>query len=311
MKPRISVILPTYRRAGVLPRAIESVLRQTRSDWELLVVDDEPSPTTEQICSNFRDNRLRYLAHHRNRGLSAARNTGIRNACGEFIAFLDDDDVFLERKLELQAEALEQAGEQVGVVSCFEEIRATSGSVTFRKVTLEGGVHRLLLANDLVRMQLLMVRSACFDQVGLFDERLAHHEDFDMTLRLSKRFHFTTVPLPLVGIIATPESLSTNVGNRIEALKTIMETHPEFRDHRRIRARWQRRLARHYGELGLRADWRDHLLQAIQADPVNIATWAALCVGSIFGPAAQLKLGRLRGQVARAARLAGSRGRIR
>lgn len=302
--PRISVILPTFKRQQLLPRAISSVLGQTRTDWELLVIDDEPSAETKRIVSSFSDERVRYLAHGQNRGLSAARNTGLRSARGDYIAFLDDDDAFLENKLERQAAVLEGAPEQLAIVSCFEEIRRADGSTTTRSVRLDGDVHWALLKNDLVRMQLLLVRRICFDRIGMFDERLPHHEDFDMSLRLSRSFHFVTIPEPLVSIIETQGSLSTNVGNRVRALETIMSTHPEFRDYRRVRARWQRRLARHHGEMGNRTEWRRTLLQSLRTDPTSVSTWTTLSVGSIFGPAAHFGLAKLRGRMARVTRAA-------
>ncbi len=302
--PRVSVVLTTFKRQQVLPRAIRSVLGQTLVDWELLVVDDEPSSETERIVTSFQDERIRYLVHDRNRGLCAARNTGIRNARGEYIAFLDDDDVFLERKLEVQSTVLDRAGEQVGVVSCFEEIRRANGSVTTRSVRLEGDMYGALLRNDLVRMQLLMVRRVCFERIGLFDTRLRMHDDFDMTLRLSRSFRFTTVPEPLVGIIETEGSMSTSIESRIGALEILMATHPEFRELRRVRARWERRLARHHGELGHQREWRFHLLRSLRADPTSLSTWAALCAGIMLGTQAHIRLSKVRGHLARAVRTA-------
>jgi glycosyltransferase involved in cell wall biosynthesis len=253
--PKVSVVLATYQRQSVLPRAIQSVVSQSMDDWELLIVDDEPSEETATIVSSFGDPRIRYLRHDQNRGLCAARNTGIREARGQYIAFLDDDDVYFENKLERQSAMLDGAHDEVGVVSCFEAIIHSDGSSRDRALTLDGDVHPALLRDDLVRMQLLLVRRVCFDRVGLFDERLEMHDDFDMTLRLSRGFHFVTVPEPLVGIIGTPGSMSTQVEKRVHALEIMMSSHPEFREHRRVRARWERRLARHHAELHDREQW--------------------------------------------------------
>jgi len=302
--PRVSVVMATYRRQDVLPCAIRSVIDQTMTDWELLVVDDEPSEATEGVIASFEDPRIRYLAHDRNRGLCAARNTGIRNATADYIAFLDDDDVFLARKLELQCQVLDRSADSVGVVSCFERIHRSGGNTVVRGIRLEGNVHRALLRNDLIRMQPLMVRRVCFERVGFFDERLRMHDDYDMTLRLSRSFRFTTINEPLVGISSTDASMSMNVENRIHAIETMMATHPEFREQRRVRARWERRLARHHAELGHRKEWRCHLLRALRADPTNIATWAALVVGTVLGSTAHLRLGKMRGRIAIAARAA-------
>ncbi len=300
--PRTSVVLATYKRQDVLPRAIRSVLQQSCPDWELLIVDDEPDDETRRIVQGFADPRIRYLAHPENRGLSAARNTGILHARGRYIGFLDDDDEFLEDKIRLQARLLDESPEETGVVSCFEEIQRVDGSRTSRNVSLRGDVHRRLLANDLVRMQLLTVRSVCFRRIGLFDERLRHHEDFDMTLRLARAFRFETVEEPLVRIIGTEDSLSMNVGNRVRAIETIMSTHPEFRRERRVRARWERRLARHYGELGDNSAWRQHMWASLKSYPFSALSWAAFIAGTVVGPHGHLRLGRLRGRWAKARR---------
>lgn len=293
--PLVSIILPTYRRQLLLPRAISSVVCQTYANWELIVVDDEPSGDTCDVVAAFGDKRVRYVGHSLNKGLSAARNTGIRAALGEFIAFLDDDDEFLERKLERQVSELLARGD-IGVVLSFEEIKSSRGDTSLRRIRLDGDVRKALLQEDLVRMQLLMVRRECFERVGFFDERLRHHEDYDMTLRLARAYRFYTVPEPLIRIIETPGSLSANTRNRISALQTIMQTHPEFREMRGVKGRWERRLARHFAEVGDQAEWRRHMIKAISANPLSTHNWLAFVTGLFFGPMTQLQLGKLRGR---------------
>src|SRR5438132_12765470 len=102
--PTVSVIIATHNRARLLRRAIHSVLAQTFEDWELLVVDDGSTDNTETIAVSLQDLRICYLRHEVNRGLSAARNTGIRISRGEYVAFLDDDDEWLPKKLERELE---------------------------------------------------------------------------------------------------------------------------------------------------------------------------------------------------------------
>jgi len=99
--PRISVIIPSYNRANTIGRAIQSALSQSYQDFEIIVIDDGSTDHTEEVIRSFQDSRIRYIRHNRNRGGSAARNTGIHAARGEYIAFLDSDDEWLPQKLEL------------------------------------------------------------------------------------------------------------------------------------------------------------------------------------------------------------------
>jgi PGF-CTERM protein len=94
--PRVSVILTTYNRTNLLPRAIDGVLRQAYRDWELLIVDDASEEDTAAVVDGYDDERIRLLAHDRNRGAAAARNTGIEHARGEYVAMLDDDDEWID-----------------------------------------------------------------------------------------------------------------------------------------------------------------------------------------------------------------------
>ena len=98
----VSVILCTYNRAQLLARAIRSVLAQTYLSFELIVVDDGSTDNIQELVGQFNDQRIRYLAHQRNKGLSAARNTGLHQAIGKYVAFIDSDDEWEENKLEKQ-----------------------------------------------------------------------------------------------------------------------------------------------------------------------------------------------------------------
>jgi len=102
MHPKVSVIIPTYNRANFLRSAIQSVLNQTFKDFEVIVVDDASTDNTRQLIHEFVDDRICYIAHNKNRGGSASRNTGIESSKGKFIAFLDDDDMWMPTKLEKQ-----------------------------------------------------------------------------------------------------------------------------------------------------------------------------------------------------------------
>ncbi len=115
-RPTVSVIIPTYNRAHLLGRAIESVLDQTYQDFEIIVVDDASADETEEVVKSFGDDRINHIRHQKNKGGSAARNTGIKAARGEFIAFLDSDDEWVPKKLEKEIDRLQTLSNEVGVV---------------------------------------------------------------------------------------------------------------------------------------------------------------------------------------------------
>src|SRR5688500_9781977 len=102
--PIVSVVIPTYNRAHLIRRAIDSVVAQTFADWELIVVDDASKDDAEGVVRSYGDSRMRYVRHDVNKGASAARNTGLYAAHGEFVAFLDSDDEWLPEKLASQVE---------------------------------------------------------------------------------------------------------------------------------------------------------------------------------------------------------------
>jgi len=110
--PTVSVVIPTYNRADVLPRAVDSVLGQTVADLELVVVDDGSTDDTADVLASYDDDRLRYVAHETNRGANVARNTGIEAAEGEYVAFLDSDDEWKPTKLERQLDRLEDEADE-------------------------------------------------------------------------------------------------------------------------------------------------------------------------------------------------------
>ena len=114
--PTVSIIIPTYNREQLLGRAIKSVLAQTYQDFELIIVDDGSTDNTERLVKSFNSEKTRYIRHRKNKGPAAARNTGIRSAKGDYIAFQDSDDEWMPEKLEKQMRAFTTAPPEVGVV---------------------------------------------------------------------------------------------------------------------------------------------------------------------------------------------------
>ncbi len=197
--PKVSVIIPTYQYAQFVGQAIESVLAQTYKDFEVIVVDDGSTDNTSEVLAGFR-NQISVIHHQENRGLSAARNTGIRASKGQYVAFLDADDAWLPDKLRLQVKLLDQSPD-VGLVfsdmTYFGE-RYGSKKRAFQEVSPSSGkVFKDLFVKHFIPMPTVIVRKRCFEKVGLFDESLTPCADHDMWLRIAKFFKVDYVDAPL------------------------------------------------------------------------------------------------------------------
>ena len=195
--PAISVIIPTYNRAGCLGDAIDSVTAQTFRDYELIVVDDGSTDNSEDLVK-ARDG-IRYFRMTENAGVSKARNMGIKHARGKFICFLDSDDLWVEDKLERQINFMESDDEPA--VCYTDEIwvrngrRVNSGK---RHRKFSGDILANCLALCIISPSSVMLRAEVFDAIGLFDETLPACEDYDLWLRLSARFPIQFIPRKLI-----------------------------------------------------------------------------------------------------------------
>jgi glycosyltransferase involved in cell wall biosynthesis len=202
--PAVSAIIPAYNRAHTVGRAIQSVLDQTFQDLEIIVVDDGSTDGTKAIVEAFRDPRIRYLRHERNRGAAAARNTGIRASHGEYLAFLDSDDEWLPHKLEEQIALLKDPTAGWGL-TCSGFFLVINGSEReYIHAPCSSWFKRLLRTCDLGPGTTLVVRRECIGKVGLLDEGFIRGEDWDWLLRLSKVFALAVVEKPLARVYKGP-----------------------------------------------------------------------------------------------------------
>jgi glycosyltransferase involved in cell wall biosynthesis len=186
--PEVSVVIPTYDRAGTILRAVGSALGQTHRDLEVVVVDDGGSDRTPELLAGLGDPRLRLLRHECNRGAAAARNTGIAAACGAFVAFLDSDDEWLPHKLAVQLAAL-RAALPAEAVSCHGVHMHLLDHGIEREQPLEPSENwflRLALGCDLSQGTTLLARREAFARTGALDETLPRFEDWDWLLRYAQ-----------------------------------------------------------------------------------------------------------------------------
>lgn len=194
-KPLVSVVIPTYKRPDKLRRATRSVADQTYPNIELIVVDDHsPKPAEDTLATeSFDDLDLVCLRHEENRGANQARNTGIRESDGEYIALLDDDDDWRPEKLSRQVEVFENSDDDVGVVytGCEYDYGDYTRDVIF---TCEGDVTEdLLVGKSFGEFSTLMVRTDVVFEAGLPDERFPSWQDREWLIRLSQHTEFRVI----------------------------------------------------------------------------------------------------------------------
>ncbi len=184
----VSVIIPTFNRALKTARAVSSVLYQRFKDYEIIVVDDGSTDDTKEVLRQFRDG-IRCVVHEENRGVSAARNSGIRAAKASLIAFLDSDDYWLPDKLRVQKRFFDE-NPDAGICQTEEIWIRNKRRVNPRKRHLKpsGDIFDASLSLCLVSPSAVMVKRTLLHEVGLFDEKLPACEDYDLWLRIACRY---------------------------------------------------------------------------------------------------------------------------
>lgn len=200
---KVSVIVPTYNRAHIITEAIDSILNQTFEDFELIVVDNESTDNTEEVIKSYADERIRYFKHQNNGVVAVNRNYGISKAQGQYIAFCDDDDLWMLEKLERQLLEFEK-DKQVGLV-CTNGIdfdsrgehgkrskaKLKDSHFTFESLIMRG--NRIICSSVLVKRQVI-------DDVGMMDEspEIFTAEDYELWLRVAKQYKIKYIDLPLM-----------------------------------------------------------------------------------------------------------------
>jgi glycosyltransferase involved in cell wall biosynthesis len=285
--PKVSVIIPTCNRAQFLRSAIESVRKQTFQDFEIIVVDDASNDETPEVVRSFADGRVRYLRRESKRGQGATRNDGIREARGEYIALLDDDDEWLPTKLQKQVALLGALPNEVGLIyTGFFRIDASSKRVLSEVTPTERGkvFHALGRGNWIGTCSTVLLRRSCFDKAGLFDEDLASGADYDMWLRIAKEFEVDFINEQLVFYNVHNNRISTNY----ESLTSGLEA--QLRKHNSVLARDRRRYSERYLSLGIFYCYQGQVMKgrqaffkAIRLFPLEPRNYFNLCLSLLGG----------------------------
>lgn len=299
-QPKVSIIMPTYNRANLISRAIKSSLRQTFENFELIVVDDASTDNTSEVIKSFEDKRIKYIKFAVNTGKSGnlARNEGIKRSSGEFIAFLDDDDEWMPKKLEYQLSAFESGPENLGVVTCdalwLNDVNGTISAPGLCR-ELRGNMFDELIRHGGIYMVTMMVKKVCLDDVGLFDEKIPALGDFELAIRLSKKYNFDFIKHPLVMIHSHGNTHTTkNVGRMLESHQYILNKYiDEFSVRPAAYSFFLSGIGHFYCLSGNAKLGRQHLYKAVRLSPSRITYLGqlilALCGWRIYTLATNIR----------------------
>ena len=289
-------------RPEFLGAALRSVLSQTVGDFEVLVIDDGSTTDLLPVLEKFADDRIRYFRHESRRGEAAARNLGIRNARGAYVAFLDDDDEWLPDKLRLQLALFSRCPDTVGCVyGGHVTIRARDGQELAREIPVKRGdlSTELLERNILGPPSTVMLKRECVERVGLFDESIAFGVDYDLWLRIAQEYHFDFVPDIVARYTIHPGQMSNDPFVIAKGRADIQRKYaPRLQRDRGRDSRFYLSLGRDMASLGYRQQARRALLKSLRLDPLRLRAYIYLAL-SLAGPRSfsilRRLLGRLRG----------------
>lgn len=290
--PVISVVIPTYNRAPIIGRTIRSVLAQTYRNLEIVVIDDGSSDETKAVIETFEDPRIKYLYRSRNSlGLNrpaAARNLGINNSNGDYIAFIDSDDEWMSDVLMKQVNALDGTSANVGAAYT-RSVRLGGGNTRYvpgsQIKNTHGNIHDELLHGNFISISSVTIKRECLYNSGLFDDTMPRLEDWEFLLRISKSYEFVYINEALSVSHIMVDSLSEKRHNFVDAYKLIIDRYLTNRPD------MDTALTSHYWYMGhllcMDGDMKDgrrFLAMALQARPLNPVALLSLAV-SMFGSA--------------------------
>lgn len=224
-RPLISVIIPVYNRAETIARSVQSVLMQDYCNIELLLVDDASTDNSVSVINSYRDPRLRLLCHPVNKGESAARNTGIQNAKGNLIAWLDSDDFWLEGALAKMLAAYQANPSSNGVLANHYLLENDIKSIGVRPFSMDAKKH-FLFGMDFGPGSAMLIERICYEKAGLYDEQVRRGPDWEWTIRFYQAgFNFALLFVP-VAVVERVHYLNPEVVEK--SYLYILDKHKDF-----------------------------------------------------------------------------------
>lgn len=224
--PLFTVVIPTYNRPEYLRQAIESVLDQTFKNFELIVVDDAPDEAARQVVQAFGNERLRYVKNDRASGGAGTRNSGITRANGQWVAFLDDDDLWLPEKLERQAKQIASLDSDVALIYTGHTTFSSQSDKTYTFVPKKAGqIYEDLLAWNVINgLYSVAIRRDVLEDLGGLDERFPALQDLELYVRIAKVHKVAFIEDPLVRVRNSGSGrITTNYANKLRGSQLFWE----------------------------------------------------------------------------------------
>lgn len=221
--PCVSIIVTTYKRAQLLAETLGSILSQTFTDFELIVVDNMSEDGTKEYVTGLSDQRIRYFRNPNNGVIAVNRNYGIRQAKGKYIAFCDDDDIWRPDKLGRQVSLLEQNSK---VALCYTQAESFMGDKVLaarmnRRSVFKNHFFQLLRGNFFPNSSVL-IRSKIFQELGLLTEDPLLREDYEMWLRIARRYPLIGIEASLIRYRVHPSNVAGNrAAETLRAMRTV------------------------------------------------------------------------------------------
>ena len=277
--PHVSVIVPCYNRADEARAAIESVLEQDYPSFDVLAVDDHSTDDTWDVINAIKAPNYRVVRNARGKGVSGARNTGVDETIGAWVAFQDSDDLWRAGKLQAQMRAALAMDDSVAVYCAMEicnDGRRTGRVPAPSDTHLSGDILPGLTLNSFISTQTVVIRRDIYDAVGGFDEDLAALVDWELMLRVAQHGPVAYVDEELVEQRMSGNSITNSTERRLGAQEFVLNKHLDlFQKYPTALARFHNRIAGGHCQFGRARKALGHAGSAVKSDPTHWKYWAS------------------------------------
>ena len=273
MKPFVTVVIPTYYRPKKLSFTIHSVLKQTFENIEIIVVNDgEDELLVKKVIEEFNDKRIRYLKNQKTKGANGARNTGLENSKGKYIAFLDDDDLWYPHKIQKQLEVFNQSSNLGFVYSGFEIISPADPHLS-KKIfpQKKGQLYNEIINGNFIGSPTPLIKKKVLYSAGAFDENLKSCQDWELWIRIATITQFDFVNEILAVYTVHGKQISIDYEEKVKSFDYVLNKYKNlFNANKKAFAKLLKRTAVLYMLNGKIKKCRERLVQALAVNGLRI-----------------------------------------